>query len=234
MGLERMAAVMQGVETNFHIDILRPLVEAAGDVCGVKYNPQSDNGRRLRRIADHIRACTFAVHENVYPDNKKQGYVIKRLLRRAVLDGHQMNVREPFLHRLVTNVAELMKRPYPELGETVERVSQIIRGEEANFLKTIDGGLERLEKLFASMKKEKRALISGQESQDLYTTYGFPPELQETLAAEHNLQFDWAGFRKAMEEHGIISGGGKVADVFTHSPIDSIAKTHDPTKFLGY
>ncbi len=234
MGLERMAAVMQGVETNYHIDILRPLVEAAGDVCRVKYDPQSDNGRRLRRIADHIRACTFAVHENVYPDNKKQGYVIKRLLRRAVLDGHQMNVREPFLHRLVPNVAELMKRSYPELAETIERVSQIIRGEETNFLKTIDGGLERLEKLFAAMKKEKRALISGQESQDLYTTYGFPPELQETLAAEHNLQFDWAGFRKSMEEHGIISGGGKVADVFTHSPIDSIAKTHEPTKFLGY
>jgi alanyl-tRNA synthetase len=234
MGLERMAAVMQGVETNFHIDILRPLVEAAGEVCRVKYDPQSDTGRRLRRISDHIRACTFAVHENVYPDNKKQGYVIKRLLRRAVLDGHQMHVREPFLHRLVPSVAELMKRPYPELAETVDRVGQIIRGEEANFLKTIDGGLERLEKLFASMKKEKRALISGQESQDLYTTYGFPPELQETLAAEHNLQFDWAGFRKAMEEHGIISGGGKVADVFTHSPIDSIAKTHEPTKFLGY
>jgi alanyl-tRNA synthetase len=234
MGLERMAAVMQGVETNFHIDILRPLVEAAGDVCRVKYDPQSDNGRRLRRIADHVRACTFAVHENVYPDNKKQGYVIKRLLRRAVLDGHQMNVREPFLYQLIPTVAKLMQRSYPELGETVERVEQIIRGEEANFLKTIDAGLERLEKLFTAMKSERRALISGQESQDLYTTYGFPPELQETLAAEHNLQFDWAGFRKAMEEHGIISGGGRVADVFTHSPIDSIAKTHEPTKFLGY
>jgi alanyl-tRNA synthetase len=234
MGLERMAAAMQGVETNFHIDILRPLVEAAGEVCRVKYDPASDNGRRLRRIADHVRACTFAVHENVYPDNKKQGYVIKRLLRRAVLDGHQMNVREPFLHQLVPAVAKLMQRPYPELRETVERVQQTIKSEEASFLKTIDAGLERLEKLFAAMKKERRSLISGQESQDLYSTYGFPPELQETLAAEHNLQFDWAGFRKAMEQHGIDSGGGKVADVFTHSPIDSIAKTHEPTKFLGY
>jgi alanyl-tRNA synthetase len=234
MGLERMAAVMQSVDTNFHIDILRPLVEAAGEVCRVKYDAASDSGRRLRRIADHVRACTFAIHENVYPDNKKQGYVIKRLLRRAVLDGHQMNVRQPFLFQLVPTVAKMMQRPYPELGETTERVQQIIRGEEANFLKTIDGGLERLEKLFAQMKRERRALISGAESQDLYTTYGFPPELQETLAAEHNLQFDWAGFRKAMEEHGIVSGGGRVADVFTHSPIDSIAKTNEPTKFLGY
>ena len=101
MGLERTAAVLQGVETNFHIDILRPLVEAAGEVCGVKYEPESENGRRLRRIADHVRACTFAVHENVYPGPNKEKYVIKRLLRRAVLDGHQMGVREPFLHKLV-------------------------------------------------------------------------------------------------------------------------------------
>ncbi len=86
MGLERTAAVLQGVETNFHIDILRPLVEAAGEVCGVHYDPADENGRRLRRIADHVRACTFAIHENVYPGpNKKQGYVIRRLLRRAVL-----------------------------------------------------------------------------------------------------------------------------------------------------
>ena len=101
MGLERTAAVLQGVESNFHIDILRPLVEAAGEVCGVRYDPADENGRRLRRIADHVRACTFAIHENVYPGNKKQGYVIRRLLRRAVLDGHQMGVREPFLHKLV-------------------------------------------------------------------------------------------------------------------------------------
>ncbi len=96
MGFERMASVLQGVETNYHIDILRPLVEAAAEVCGVKYEPESDTGRRLRRIADHVRACTFAIHENVYPDNEKQGYVIRKLIRRAVLgrlpDGHSRGV----------------------------------------------------------------------------------------------------------------------------------------------
>ncbi len=234
MGLERIASVMQGVETNYHIDILRPLVEAAAEVCGTKYDPKSDSGRRLRRIADHVRACSFAVHENVYPDNKKQGYVIKRLLRRAVLDGHQMNQREPFLFQLVPMVAQMMRASYPDLGETIERVQQVIKGEEANFLKTIDAGLDRLERMFDSMKQGGNTLISGDESQALYATFGFPPELQETLAAEHNLQFDWPGFRKAMDEHGIKSGGGAVADVFTHSPIDSIAKTNEPTKFLGY
>src|SRR5687767_4043217 len=101
MGLERTAAALQGVDTNYHIDILRPIVLAAAEVCGRKYDAASDNGRRLRRITDHVRACTFAIHENVYRGPNKEKYVIKRLLRRGVLDGRQMGIREPFLHRLV-------------------------------------------------------------------------------------------------------------------------------------
>ena len=125
MGLERTAAVLQGVETNFHIDILRPLVEAAGEVCGVQYDPADENGRRLRRIADHVRACTFAIHENVYPGPNKEKYVIKRLLRRAVLDGHQMGVREPFLHKLVPAGGRADEEArIPSLGETVDRGGQ--------------------------------------------------------------------------------------------------------------
>ncbi|HEY2882149.1 MAG TPA: alanine--tRNA ligase [Pirellulales bacterium] len=234
MGLERMAAVMQGVETNFHIDTLRPLVEAAAEVCKQKYDPKSDSGRRLRRIADHVRACSLAVHEEVAPGAKKQGYVIKRLLRRAVLDGHQMGIRDPFLHKLVGTVANLMKAPYPELQTTVDRVAKIIRSEEENFLRTIDTGLNRIDRLFEGMKKEGRTVISGKESADLYQTHGFPPELLEQIGAEHNLQLDWSGFKQEMETHGIDSGGGKVADVFTHSPVDSLAKAMEPTKFLGY
>ncbi len=234
MGLERMAAVMQNVDTNFHIDILRPLVEAAAQVCGKKYDPKSDDGRRMRRIADHVRACTFAIHEEVSPGPKKQGYVIKRLLRRAVLDGHQMGVRKPFLNQLVGTVAQVMSQPYPELKSTVDRVSKMIRAEEENFLGTIDSGLHRIDRLFDSMEKEGRVRILGTESTNLYTTYGFPPELLEQIGAERNLQLDREGLRKEMEKHGIASGGGKVADVFTHSPVDSLAKTMEPTKFLGY
>ena len=168
------------------------------------------------------------------PGPKKQGYVIKRLLRRAVLDGHQMGVRKPFLHQLVGTVAQLMSQPYPEMKTTVDRVSKMIRAEEENFLGTIDSGLNRIDRLFEGMKKEGRAMIAGKEAADLYTTYGFPPELLEQIGAERNLQLDWAGFRQEMEEHGIASGGGKVADVFTHSPVDSLAKAMEPTKFLGY
>ena len=106
MGLERTASVLQGVSTNFHIDSLRPIVEAAAEVVGVKYDPDSDNGRRLRRITDHARACAFSIHENVYPGRDKAKYVVRRLIRRAVLDGYQMNLREQFLHKLVDAVAQ--------------------------------------------------------------------------------------------------------------------------------
>jgi alanyl-tRNA synthetase len=234
MGLERTAAVLQGASTNFHIDILKPIVDAAAEICGTKYDAASENGRRLRRIADHVRACSFAVHENVYPGPNKEKYVVKRLLRRAVLDGRQMGVSEPFLHKLVGKVAEMMKAPYPELSETVTRVSQVIEQEESNFFGTIDAGLDRIERLFKGMKADGREMVTGAEAAEMYTTHGFPPELFETLAAEHNLGFDWAGFKKEMEQHGIESGAGNRVELFKSSPIDALKKTLPGTEFLGY
>lgn len=235
MGFERAAAVLQGVETNFHIDILRPLVEAAAEVCGTRYDPQSENGRRLRRIADHIRACSFAIHENVYPGPNKEKYVVKRLLRRAVLDGHQMGVRKPLLHKLVPMVAELMRSPYPELQETTQRVAQVIEKEEENFLGTIDAGLERIERFFEDIQRDGRAMVSGAEAADMYATYGFPPELFESMAAERNFTFDWEGFRREMERHGLESGGGQKMELFAQSsPIDALKKAMHGSEFVGY
>jgi alanyl-tRNA synthetase len=233
MGLERMAAVMQGVETNYHIDILRPLVEAAGQVCGIKYNAAEDHGRRLRRIADHIRACTFAVHENVLPGPNREKYVIRRLLRRAVLDGYQMGLREPFLYQLVPVIADLMKVPYPELRETVERVQKGIKAEEATFFGTVGAGLDRIQRMFKEMQSSGRVIVSGKDAADLYTTYGVPPEMVESMAAELNVAFDWDGYRKAMEEHGEKSG--KIADVvFKTGPLEALKKALKTTDFLGY
>jgi alanyl-tRNA synthetase len=234
MGLERTAAMLQGVDSNFHIDILRPLVEAVGEVCHKKYAPADDDGRRMRRIADHVRACTFAIHENVLPGNNEEKYVVKRLLRRAVLDGRQMGMREPFLHKLPGTVAELMRKPYPELAETVDRVATVIKREEESFLATIDGGLERIEKLFASIERSGASLVGGTEAAELYTTYGFPPELLETLAAERNCGFDWNGFRGAMEAHGQRSGAGARVEVFTSGPLDALKKAMHGSEFVGY
>ncbi|MEL7267419.1 MAG: alanine--tRNA ligase-related protein, partial [Planctomycetota bacterium] len=120
MGLERTASVLQGLPTNYHIDSLMPIVKAASEVCGVEYQYDSDDGRRLRRITDHVRAGVFAIHENVYPDVKGANYQIRRLIRRAVLDGHQMGLREPFLHQLVDTVVDTYKTPYPEMSATAE------------------------------------------------------------------------------------------------------------------
>ncbi len=234
MGLERTAATLQGVPTNYHIDILMPIVLAASEVCGVKYEYESEYGRRLRRITDHVRACTFAVHENVYPGANKEKYVVKRLLRRAVLDGHQMGMREPFLHKLVPVVAEVMKRPYPELQETVRRVSGVIETEEANFFGTIDAGLNHIERVFDQMRRENRVTVEGAVAAELYQTYGVPPELFESLAAEHNLAFDWQGYHHAMEEHGEASGKVQHAVMGTRGPIDSLKQALHATEFLGY
>ena len=234
MGLERTCAMLQGVDTNFHIDILRPLVEAVAEVCGRPYEPASDDGRRMRRIADHVRACTFAIHENVLPGNNEEKYVVKRLLRRAVLDGRQMGMRDPFLHVLPPVVAEMMRKPYPELAETTARVAGVIEREEQSFLATIDGGLERIEKLFAGIGRSGGAVVSGADAAELYTTYGFPPELLETLAAERNCGFDWEGFRAAMDEHGLKSGAGTRVEVFTSGPLDALKKTMHGSEFVGY
>jgi alanyl-tRNA synthetase len=268
MGLERCAAVLQGVDTNYHIDILRPLVETAGDVLGVSYLPKdddpknADNARRLRRIADHIRACAFAVHENVYPGNKEEKYVIRRLLRRAVLDGRQIrdgrqqtaDGSTPFLHLLVPKVAELMRVPYPELSETVERVQKVIQTEEEHFLSTLDSGIERIEKIFeaagsrlptaedadlsagqtAVRRPPSAVCISGADIFDMYQTFGFPPELFETLAAERGYRFDWAGFKREMEHHGEVSGSAEKNLLFKNDPLESVKKQYKRTEFCGY
>ncbi len=234
MGLERTAATLQGVPTNYHIDNLFPIVQAAAEVCGVNYSLESDNGRRLRRITDHVRACTFAVHENVYPGANKEKYVVKRLLRRAVLDGHQMGMREPFLHKLVPAVVDAMRTPYPELAETARRVAGVIEKEEANFFGTIDAGLNRIERVFDELCKDNRTRVEGGVAAELYQTYGVPPELFESLAAEHNLAFDWEGYARAMEEHGEVSGKVQHTVMGAKGPIDSLKHALHATEFLGY
>ncbi len=233
MGLERTAAVLQGVDSNFHIDILRPIVEAAAEVSGVKYVPDNEAGRRLRRITDHVRACCFAIHENVYPGPNKEKYVIRRLLRRAVLDGHQLGREEPFLHLLVPAVVDAMRGPYPEMQDTVDRVQSVIRQEEENFFATIDDGLARIQRIFDDMKHAGRMAVDGQKAAELYQTYGVPPELVESMAAEGGLAFDWDGFTRAMGSHGKVSGRQQF-ELFKTGPIEAIKKAIHVTEFLGY
>ncbi|NBX30677.1 hypothetical protein EBR04_09620, partial [bacterium] len=131
-------------------------------------------------------------------------------------------------------VAELMRKPYPELAETVDRVAGVIKREEEAFLGTIDGGLERIEKLFKAIETSGAGLVGGADAAELYTTYGFPPELLETLAAERNCAFDWNGFREAMDAHGQRSGAGSRVEVFTSGPLDALKKAMHGSEFVGY
>ncbi len=232
MGLERAASVLQNVPTNYHIDSLFPIVQAAAEVCSVNYEYDSDNGRRLRRITDHVRACAFSIHEHILPGPKKARYVIKRLLRRAVLDGHQLGLHEPFMYQLVPAVADAMKGPYPELQETIDRVQNVIRTEEESFFATIDGGLKRIEKVFESMAAEKAVMVDGDEAANLYQTYGVPPELFETLASERGLTFDWPGYEEAMITHK--PDGADPGELFKTGPIESAKEALRRTEYLGY
>ncbi len=234
MGLERIAATLQGVETNFHIDSLLPIVEAAAEICGIKYDAKSENGRRLRRITDHVRACTMAIHENVYPGANNEEYVIRRLLRRAVLQGHEMGLRDPFLYQLVPAVVDSMSRPYPDLKTTVENVQKTIKNEESGFLGKLDNGLARIDEIFGDMKSSGSSIVSGDEAFKLFTTYGFPAELFESIASDQGFSFDRRGFDDAMQQHAIDSGRGMGGVMGDTGPIDDIKREYKLTQFLGY
>lgn len=235
MGLERTSAVLQGVESNFENDVLKPLCVAAGDTVGLKYAYAAPHGRPLRRIADHVRAVTFCVHENVVPGNEKQGYVVRQLLRRAVLEGYLLGRHEPFLHHLVPMVAEVMRRGYPEVEQTIERVQLVIKAEEEYFLHTVEKGLRKLDKCIDAVRKQGGDLISGDDAFDLHQTDGFLVELTEAIAARNNLRVDRGRFRELMEQHRGVSGKEAFEDsVMKAGPLDVLRETNPGTEFLGY
>ena len=234
MGLERTAAVLQGVESNYEIDILRPLCEAAGDVVGVKYQFEGNQGRAIRRISDHVRACTFAIHEGVSPGSKEDAYIIRLLLRRAFLEGYLLGRKDPFLHEVVPKIVELMAEPYPELKQTLENVQDTIREEEEHFLGTIDRGLGKFEKLIDTAKSSGAQTLPGKEVFDLHQTDGFIFDLTASLASDQGLSIDMDGYRAAETKHKQDSGKGVSWGVMAAGPLDEIQQQHGETKFLAY
>ncbi len=236
MGLERMAAAMQKAPSNFEIDIFKPIVAAAADAVAVKYQPDQPDGIRVRRIADHVRALTFMIHENVKPSNEKQGYVARRLLRRAVLDSYQMGVREPGLYQIVEAVVQTMSKPYPEIVDSAVRVMNVMKEEEEQFLKNLENGLKLLNDVFRKTKAAGSEVVVGKDMFVLHATYGIPFEVTESLAADQNLRVDGQGFEKAMTEHSRVSRGTtEAAAVFSTGPLDTLKEAyHLGSEFLGY
>ncbi len=236
MGLERAAACLQGVSTVFETDNFRPIVAAVAETLGVKYDREHPDGVRIRRMADHSRALAFCIHENVRPGPEKQGYVIRRLLRRAVLDAYQMGRREPFLHQVVPVVAEVMGRPYPELKESVRRIQTTIKQEEEQFLRNLENGLRLLSDIFHKTTAAGSDTIAGRDAFDLHATYGIPVEVVESLATDRNLRVDRAGFEEEVKKHAAVSRGtSEAADVFSAGPLDTLKKEYRAgSQFVGY
>ena len=225
MGLERLAAVLQHVHSNYEIDLFDALIRKASELTGT---PDLGN-KSLRVIADHIRACSFLIVDGVLPSNEGRGYVLRRIIRRALRHGWMLGVREPFFHKLVGTLDALMGEAYPELSARRDLVERALLAEEERFAETLDAGM----RIFDDVASRSGDTIPGADAFRLYDTYGFPLDLTQDIARERGLAVDTAGFEAAMEKQretaraaGKFGGGVQL-------PADLVAQL-EPTQFLGY
>ncbi len=200
MGLERMASVIQDVETNYDTDLFQPIIQATATHAGIRYGENTEQDVALKVIADHIRTIVFAVGDGALPSNDGRGYIIRRLLRRAVRYGKAIGVEKPFLYSLTGIVGEIMKGYYPEVLDKKDFIEKVIRTEEERFHETLSEGLAILEQMVIETKKEGKTEFSGEKAFKLYDTYGFPIDLTADYTAEFRLTVDQQGFDAKMEE----------------------------------
>jgi alanyl-tRNA synthetase len=198
MGLERVATVMQGKLSNFETDLLRPLVDQAAEISGKSYGDNEASDVSLRILADHARAVTFLIHDGVLPANEGRGYVLRKILRRAIRHGRMLGLEHPFLYELTGHVAEMMRSAYPELLESVPRVARVVKEEETRFGHSLTLALREFEKAVEEAGDGKR--IPGEKVFHLYDTFGLALDLMEEIARERGLTIDTAGFETEMEK----------------------------------
>ncbi len=221
MGLERIAAVMQGVHSNYEIDLFRDLIHAAARETGT----QDLGSNSLKVIADHIRACAFLIVDGVIPSNEGRGYVLRRIIRRAIRHGYKLGQKRPFFHRLVEDLARVMGDAYPELPLAAENVAAVLKQEEERFAETLEHGMSVLE---AAMQSEDR-MLDGETVFRLYDTYGFPLDLTADIARERGFNVDFAGFEAAMQQQ---RERARAASKFTMGK--GLEFKGEPTEFVGY
>jgi len=223
MGLERIAAVLQGVHSNYEIDLFQKLLKAAAELAGTSDLTQSS----LRVIADHIRSCAFLIADGVMPSNEGRGYVVRRIIRRAIRHGYRLGIRDVFFYKLVAPLAEEMGEAFPELKAAQEQVERVLKKEEERFAETLEQGMKILE---ACVAKMEGSVIPGDTVFQLYDTYGFPVDLTADFARENNLTVDHAGFETAMsaQRERARSASSFGADY------DQDIKLDAQTEFTGY
>jgi alanyl-tRNA synthetase len=236
MGLERLAAVSQGVFSNFETDLFMPLIKDVADKAATVYGKNPNSDVSLRVISDHARAVTFLIGDGVLPSNEGRGYVLRRLIRRAVRHGRLLGFKETFLYKIVPAVLHIMGEAYPETAQRKEYITQIIKLEEEKFQETMDKGIEILNQEVETLRKSGGTLLSGDVVFKLYDTFGFPIEITEEILKENNMTADTAGFRKNMEaQREAAKKAWKGVNVSASDTVpEEIIKNIPATKFIGY
>jgi len=235
MGLERLAAVAQGVYSNYDSDVFTPLLSAVATRAGVRYGEQDQTDRSMRVVADHLRAITFLMADGVLPSNEGRGYVLRRILRRAARHGRLLGIVEPFLYELTTAVVNQMAGAYSEIRGAAATIAEATRGEEERFIATLDQGLPILNEMIAKSRSAGSKVLSGPDVFKLYDTYGFPMDLMGEACREQGMTLDEAGFDQAIEEQrNRARKTGGFEQETARPAVAQLAGQVGATKFVGY
>ena len=235
-GLERITAVVQGKPNNFETDLLFPIIEEMGRISGVKYGEDPKKDFSLKVIADHSRAVTFLVNDGVIPSNEGRGYVLRRVLRRAIRHGRLLGVSELFLYKIVDTIVELMKGAYPDLVENAKHIKKVIKIEEEKFSNTLDSGIQQVMAAIEEAKKNGESRLTGDVTFKLYDTYGFPYELTEEICEENGIAIYKNEFDQKMEEQKEKARNSRevVMEKGQDAFIEAFFDEHGKTEFTGY
>ena len=233
MGLERLAVVCQDVNSLFDVDTVMNITHKVSEITGAHYGETNAKDVSLRIITDHIRSSTFMICDGVLPSNEGRGYVLRRLLRRAARHGRLLGVKEPFLYKVCDTVIHENRGAYPELSERQEYITGVIRSEEENFSRTIDGGMAIFSGMLVSHKEKGETVFSGSDAFKLYDTYGFPLDLTKEMAADEGMTVDEPAFQTLMKEQRERARAARSSDETAWAGLD-LGLDNLPTKFTGY
>ena len=231
MGFERLCMVLQGKQSNYDTDVFQPVIGKIAELCGKKYGENEQVDIAMRVVADHLRAISFSITDGQLPSNVKAGYVIRRILRRAVRYGYTfLGFNEPFINKLVPVLVDQMGEAFPELAKQQTLVEKVIKEEEASFLRTLETGIRLLDSVMEKTKKDGKKEIDGKSAFELYDTYGFPIDLTELIASENGLTVNHKEFLAELEQQKERSRSASVVETEDWVELKKI----DQVEFLGY
>ncbi|HEX4304776.1 MAG TPA: alanine--tRNA ligase, partial [Solirubrobacterales bacterium] len=237
MGLDRMAAILQDVPSVFDVDHVRPLIDLAEELSGHAYDESEEVTRAMRIVADHSRGAAFLIADGVVPSNEDRGYILRRIMRRAIQQGRALGLEAPWLGRFAERVIELMGDVYPELVAERDNIARWVGDEEESFGRTLERGSELLERLIAEARESETSWIDAAEAFKLHDTYGFPYDLTKELLAEQGLAVDDDGFAELMDEQRTRARTGAATahgSEDTHDRVQEFAASTSPSQFVGY